>query len=68
LPTETVYDIYQDKKGFIWISTEQGLYRYDGKNYTSYTLDEQTSKSGSGITEDILEEFGIVILMAISTM
>lgn len=53
LPTETVYDIYQDKKGFIWISTEQGLYRYDGKNYTSYTLDEQTSKSGSGITEDI---------------
>ena len=31
----------------------QGLYRYDGKNYTSYTLEEQTSKSGSGITEDI---------------
>ena len=53
LPTETVYDIYQDKKGFIWISTEQGLYKYDGKNYISYTLDEQTSKSGSGITEDI---------------
>jgi hydroxymethylpyrimidine/phosphomethylpyrimidine kinase len=48
LPTETVYDIYQDKKGFIWISTEQGLYKYDGKNYISYTLDEQTSKSGSG--------------------
>ena len=53
LPVETVYDIYQDKKGFIWISTEQGLYKYDGKNYISYTLDEQTSKSGSGITEDI---------------
>ena len=40
------------EKGFIWISTEQGLFRYDGKNYQNYALDEQTSKSGSCISED----------------
>ena len=48
MPTEVVYDVYQDRKGFIWLSTEQGLFRYDGKNYQNY-LDEQTSKSGSCI-------------------
>ena len=52
MPTEVVYDLFQDKKGYIWLSTEQGLYRFDGKNYQSYTLEEQTSKSGSCITED----------------
>ena len=52
MPTEVVYDVYQDRKGFIWLSTEQGLFRYDGKNYQNYALDEQTSKSGSCISED----------------
>ena len=52
MPTEVVYDLFQDKKGYIWLSTEQGLYRFDGKNYQSYNLEEQTSKSGSCITED----------------
>lgn len=52
-PTELVYDIYQDKKGFIWLATEQGLYRYDGKNYSLFTTEDQTSKSGSCITEDM---------------
>ena len=31
-----VYDITQDKNGFIWIATQDGLNRYDGKNFVYY--------------------------------
>lgn len=32
LPAETVYDLDFDKDGFLWISTGNGLCRYDGVN------------------------------------
>ena len=65
MPTEVVYDVYQDRKGFIWISTEQGLFRYDGKNYQNYALDEQTSNQVLVSAKINMEEFGIAILMVI---
>lgn len=37
LPSATVYDISQDKKGFIWFATENGLCRFDGKNFKTFT-------------------------------
>ncbi|WP_406024582.1 two-component regulator propeller domain-containing protein [Winogradskyella sp.] len=36
-----VSDIVQDKKGLLWISTTQGLNRYDGHNFKAYTNDIQ---------------------------
>lgn len=33
-----VDDIYQDKRGFIWISTSSGLSRYDGFSFTHYHM------------------------------
>lgn len=47
-----VYDIHQDNKGFIWIATDNGLCRYDGGNFKSYTCSKMSSKSGSYIKED----------------
>jgi ligand-binding sensor domain-containing protein len=32
LPSPECYRIIQDKNGFIWVATEQGLCRYDGQN------------------------------------
>ena len=32
----SVHSIVQDKKGFIWIGTEEGLNRYDGRRFTSF--------------------------------
>lgn len=32
-----VNDILQDRKGYIWIATDGGLSRFDGKNFTNYT-------------------------------
>ena len=29
--------IYQDKKGFIWVGTFEGLSRYDGHRFTNFT-------------------------------
>lgn len=52
LPSNSVYDIFQDSKGFMWFATGKGLCRYDGKNTKIFTADFQTSKSGSCITED----------------
>ena len=28
-----VRDIYQDQRGFIWVNTENGIYRYDGNRF-----------------------------------
>lgn len=41
LSNNYVLDIVQDGQGFIWIATESGLSRFDGKNFTSF--DENTS-------------------------
>ncbi|ESU29561.1 hypothetical protein FLJC2902T_00260 [Flavobacterium limnosediminis JC2902] len=52
LPSESVYDIFQDSNGFMWFATGKGLCRYDGNSFRIFTADFQTSKSGSCIKED----------------
>jgi signal transduction histidine kinase/DNA-binding response OmpR family regulator/ligand-binding sensor domain-containing protein len=34
-----IYDLEQDRQGFIWIATKDGLNRYDGHNFTVFTHD-----------------------------
>jgi ligand-binding sensor domain-containing protein len=36
LPSMSVYDLLQDKKGFMWVATEKGIYRYDGIFFKYY--------------------------------
>jgi signal transduction histidine kinase/ligand-binding sensor domain-containing protein/DNA-binding response OmpR family regulator len=36
LPNNWVWSISQDKEGFLWIGTYDGLYKYDGQAATSY--------------------------------
>lgn len=36
LPSKDVQSIYQDRDGYIWISTRNGLFQYDGYSLTSY--------------------------------
>src|SRR5688572_9251019 len=40
-----ITDIKQDKTGFLWIGTIEGLYRYDGYNFKLYETDEKTIRS-----------------------
>jgi ligand-binding sensor domain-containing protein len=52
LPSNSVYTVFQDSKGFIWLATNEGLSMYDGFSYTTFKSDEQTSTPGSCIKED----------------
>ncbi len=38
LPSKTVYDIFQDKEGFIWIAHDKGISRYDGVKIKPYVF------------------------------
>ncbi len=48
LLSNIVFSILQDQKGFIWIGTEAGLCRYDGKKFISYRHSSLDSNSLSG--------------------
>lgn len=37
LSQSTVYDIFQDSYGFIWVATENGINRYDGYEFEQFT-------------------------------
>lgn len=37
LPSSEVYDILEDKQGYMWFATDHGVARYNGKEFTSYT-------------------------------
>ncbi|HMS64690.1 MAG TPA: two-component regulator propeller domain-containing protein [Ignavibacteria bacterium] len=45
LSQSTVYSIDQDKKGFMWISTQQGLNKFDGYKFTVYTKEQNNIRS-----------------------
>ncbi len=47
LPTNEVYEIKQDKKGFLWVGCDAGLVRYDGNRFVLY---KNKKNRGSAIT------------------
>ncbi|MBL7720173.1 MAG: histidine kinase [Flavipsychrobacter sp.] len=53
LPSQSVYSILQDRQGYIWLATDEGLYRYDGFAFKSYRSARQVSLPGSAIHEDL---------------
>jgi ligand-binding sensor domain-containing protein len=38
MPSNNAYGIIQDAQGFIWISTDRGLARYDGTRFVNYDV------------------------------
>lgn len=53
LPSNAVKTIVQDRRGFIWMGTDNGLCRYDGTKVVSYPLpEEETSSSITAIVCD----------------
>ncbi|MEY4541559.1 MAG: hypothetical protein RLZZ306_3316, partial [Bacteroidota bacterium] len=64
LSQSTVLKIFQDKKGFIWFATRDGLNKYDGYNFTVYrhVFNNPNSISSSSITcisEDLNENLWV---------
>jgi len=36
LPNNYITSIMQDSRGFLWIATQEGLSRFDGKNFKNF--------------------------------
>ena len=52
LASSTVYDIIQDKDGYIWFATANGMSRFDGKHFTIFrTTDGLNSNSIISLVE-----------------
>ena len=37
LPTQTTYNLIQDRNGFLWIATDAGVSRFDGLHFENFT-------------------------------
>lgn len=48
LPNNQIQCIYQDKKGWIWIGTSQGLSRFDGYNFVNFLQNPQDTSTLKG--------------------
>ncbi|MFY7732194.1 MAG: histidine kinase [Bacteroidia bacterium] len=55
LPSNTIYDMKEDKNGFIWLGTEKGLVRFDGKNTVVYT---HAKMNGTAVSNIIIDGIG----------
>lgn len=56
LPSNAVSDIYQDQKGFMWFSTNNGLARYDGNQMKVYLQDSAYASSSDRRVKRITED------------
>ena len=52
LPSNSVYDIMQDDKGFIWFATDEGVSRFDGRYFKEFKSQNKSGKSGSFLKKD----------------
>jgi len=54
--------VIQDRRGFMWIGTDDGLNRFDGHNFTIYRNEPQNNSSVSGniITGLLEDETGVL--------
>ena len=56
LPQNTIMSIIQDKKGYIWVSTWDGLCKFDGYNFFSYKLKPHNTNKVRSSRIDFIRE------------
>ena len=50
LPSSEVYDVYQDKEGYIWFATDKGISRYNGYEFENFDTSD-------GLTGNVVLRF-----------
>ena len=56
IPQNDVNCIFQDKRGFLWFGTLDGLHRYDGYGYKTYRIGDDATDINSNMIIDIAED------------
>ena len=56
LNTYNIKKSVQDKYGFIWLATQDGVYRYDGTNFESY---KKGSEESSSLSENFIFDIAL---------
>lgn len=57
LSNNIVYDVYQDRQGFIWVATENGLNRFDAYDFEVFSHEPGDSTSiSSNIVRTVFED------------
>lgn len=51
LPSNIVYNIMQDEKGFVWIGHDKGLSKFDGKRFFNFVATKQKGRAVSNILD-----------------
>ncbi len=57
LPEENVNSTTEDSRGYIWIGSNEGLFRFDGKNYRSWYANVNDSNSFKSNTITVIAEY-----------
>jgi len=52
LPTSTIYNVIQDEHHYVWLGTEKGLLRYDGKRFVAFSNVQMRSMAVSDLRFD----------------
>ncbi len=47
MPSNSVYDVHQDKKGYIWFTTCNGICRYNGTSFESFASDSSIKNNSA---------------------
>ena len=56
LPNNYIQCIYQDKKGWMWIGTSQGLSRFDGYSFVNFLPNPNDTNSINGNLVRVIKE------------
>ncbi|MEN9598139.1 MAG: hypothetical protein RL596_450 [Bacteroidota bacterium] len=51
-PTQVIYDMLNDKEGYIWLATDKGLYRFNGHSFKEIVFSETNLRSISYLQQD----------------
>lgn len=52
LPSQVVYDMLTDSKGYIWLATDKGLFRFNGRTFVNIPFDNTSSRQVGYLQED----------------
>ncbi|MFR9610959.1 MAG: two-component regulator propeller domain-containing protein [Rikenellaceae bacterium] len=56
IPFGDATDICEDTRGYIWIATANGLYRYDGYSYRTYQIGAEENSLNNNMIQSISED------------